>query len=79
MVPVEKAGRDWLFVPILAVCALTITSLVSVLAVHLYKNRRHSYKSNLPEVIDSIEGKQCAVYEVGTSFDSLNTNYNVKF
>ncbi|KAI1721237.1 protein-tyrosine phosphatase domain-containing protein [Ditylenchus destructor] len=63
VVPVEKAGRDWLFVPILAVCALTITSLVSVLAVHLYKNRRHSYKSNLPEVIDSIEGKQCAVYE----------------
>lgn len=63
VVPVEKAGRDWLFVPILAVCALTITSLVSVLAVHLYKNRRRSYKSNLPEVIDSIEGKPCAVYE----------------
>jgi Flp pilus assembly protein TadB len=62
---VEKAERDWLFVPILAVCALTIASLVSVLAVHMfYRNRRHSYKSNLPEVIDHIEGKACTVYEV---------------
>uniref|UniRef100_A0A915DPI8 Tyrosine-protein phosphatase domain-containing protein n=1 Tax=Ditylenchus dipsaci TaxID=166011 RepID=A0A915DPI8_9BILA len=35
VVPVERAERDWLFVPILAVCALTIASLVSVLAVHM--------------------------------------------
>ncbi|CAD5223188.1 unnamed protein product [Bursaphelenchus xylophilus] len=62
VVPVEKSGRDWLFMPILAICAFTITSLVAVLAVHLIRNRRRSYKgSNFPEVVDCLDGK--ASYE----------------
>ncbi|CAD5217157.1 unnamed protein product [Bursaphelenchus okinawaensis] len=62
VVPVEKSGRDWLFMPILAICAFTITSLVGVLAVHLIRNRRRNYKgSNFPEVVDCLEGK--ASYE----------------
>jgi protein tyrosine phosphatase len=56
VVPVEKNERDWLFFPILFICAFTITTLISVLAVHLVKNRRRTYRENLPEVIDTIEG-----------------------
>uniref|UniRef100_A0AC34RF79 Receptor-type tyrosine-protein phosphatase N2 n=1 Tax=Panagrolaimus sp. JU765 TaxID=591449 RepID=A0AC34RF79_9BILA len=63
-VPVERSDRDWLFTPILAICAFTITTLVVVLAVHFIKNRRRLIKSNLPEVIDSLEGgKSVAAYE----------------
>jgi len=50
----------------MAICALTITSLLSVLAVHIYKNKRTHTKFNksyLPEVIDHLEGKPSAVYE----------------
>lgn len=32
-VPVESSDRDWMFMPVLFVCAFTITALVSVLAV----------------------------------------------
>ena len=63
-VPVERSDRDWLFIPILAICALTIMTLISVLAVHLVKNRRNNnFKSNLPEVIDNLEGKAATAYE----------------
>jgi protein tyrosine phosphatase len=63
-VPVERSDRDWFFVPILGICALTIMTLISVLAVHLIKNRRNSnFKNNLPEVIDNLEGKAATAYE----------------
>lgn len=57
VVPVEKSGRDWLFLPILMVCAFTISSLIVVLAVHLVRSRRRNYRNNLPEVLDCIDGK----------------------
>jgi len=64
VLPVEKNERDWLFFPILFICAFTITTLVSVMAMHLVKNRRRTYRENLPEVIDSIEGgKATYAYE----------------
>lgn len=62
--PVERSGRDWLFMPILTVCAFTITSLIVVLAIHLYRNRRRSYKGNLPEILDHLNGKTSTAYEV---------------
>lgn len=65
VVPVEKAERDWMFLPILAVCAFTIASLISVLTVHLYRNRRRAYQYNLPTDIDHLEsGKTSTLYEV---------------
>ncbi|KAI6171328.1 Receptor-type tyrosine-protein phosphatase N2 [Aphelenchoides bicaudatus] len=63
VVPVERSGRDWLFMPILTVCAFTITSLIVVLAVHMYRNRRRSYKGNLPEILDHLNGKTSTAYE----------------
>lgn len=38
----ERSQRDWLFAPIMAVCALTICTLVTVLAVNLFRMRRRS-------------------------------------
>jgi receptor-type tyrosine-protein phosphatase N len=49
--------------PILTVCAFTITSLIVVLAVHMIKNRRRSYKGNLPEILDHLNGKTSTAYE----------------
>ncbi|KAI6188448.1 Receptor-type tyrosine-protein phosphatase N2 [Aphelenchoides besseyi] len=63
VVPVERSERDWLFYPILTVCAFTITSLIVLLAVHVVKNRRRPYKSNFPEVVDHLEGKASTAYE----------------
>ncbi|KAI6235178.1 Receptor-type tyrosine-protein phosphatase N2 [Aphelenchoides besseyi] len=63
VVPVERSERDWLFLPILMVCAFTITSLIIVLAVHVIRNRRRPYKSNFPEVVDHLEGKASTAYE----------------
>ena len=31
--PVESTDRDWIFMPVLFICAFTITALLSVLAV----------------------------------------------
>lgn len=47
--------------PILGICAFTITTLFVVLAVHLIKNRRKTFKSNLPDVIDNLEGGKSAI------------------
>jgi len=63
VVPVESSKRDWLFMPILTVCAFTVTSLIVVLAVHMYRNRRRSFKGNLPEILDHLNGKTSTAYE----------------
>ncbi|KAL3116078.1 hypothetical protein niasHT_007378 [Heterodera trifolii] len=41
VVPVERSQRDWLFVPIMAVSAMTIFTLLVVLAANLVRMRRH--------------------------------------
>ncbi|CAJ0597157.1 unnamed protein product [Cylicocyclus nassatus] len=61
-VPVESSARDWMFMPVLFVCAFTITALLSVLAVHLVKQRRHYYNNNIQN-IDDIEGKSSLAYQ----------------
>ncbi|VDM82498.1 unnamed protein product [Strongylus vulgaris] len=61
-VPVESSDRDWMFMPVLFICAFTITALVSVLAVHLMKNRRY-YNNNITHNIDDIEGKSSLAYQ----------------
>ncbi|VDK55444.1 unnamed protein product, partial [Cylicostephanus goldi] len=48
--------------PVLFVCAFTITALLSVLAVHLVKQRRHYYNNNIQN-IDDIEGKSSLAYQ----------------
>lgn len=64
VLPVERNERDWLFYPILTVCAFTLTSLAVVLAVQMIKSRRRSYRGNLPEILDSLNGKASTAYEV---------------
>lgn len=55
----ERSQRDQLFVPILAVCALTICALLSVLAASLITRRRHKAGSGplLPQTVDQTDGK----------------------
>ncbi|EYB86806.1 hypothetical protein Y032_0273g999 [Ancylostoma ceylanicum] len=61
-VPVESSDRDWMFMPVLFICAFTITALVTVLAVHLVKNRRY-YGSNITHAVDDVEGKSSLAYQ----------------
>ncbi|KAL6725933.1 hypothetical protein Aduo_007953 [Ancylostoma duodenale] len=61
-VPVESTDRDWMFMPVLFICAFTITALVTVLAVHLVKHRRY-YGSNITHAVDDIEGKSSLAYQ----------------
>ncbi|WKY02389.1 hypothetical protein Q1695_015997 [Nippostrongylus brasiliensis] len=63
-VPVESSDRDWMFMPVLFICAFTITALVSVLAIHLTKNRRH-YANNIMHAggDGDIEGKSSLAYQ----------------
>jgi protein tyrosine phosphatase len=63
VLPVERSGKDWLFIPILTVCAFTLTSLIVVLGVHMFRNRRRSFKDNLPEILDHLNGKTSTAYE----------------
>jgi protein tyrosine phosphatase len=65
VVPVERSGRDTLFFPIIAICAFTITSLLTVLAVQFVKNRRRSsFKYDIPPMVDGMEnGKASTLYE----------------
>lgn len=60
--PVESTDRDWIFMPVLFICAFTITALLSVLAVHFVRQRRH-YKNNLAAMTENIEGKGSLAYQ----------------
>ncbi|KHJ80826.1 hypothetical protein OESDEN_19494, partial [Oesophagostomum dentatum] len=63
-VPVESTDRDWMFMPVLFICAFTITALVAVLAVHLAKHRRYYYNSNITHIApEDIEGKSSLAYQ----------------
>ncbi|KAJ1363786.1 hypothetical protein KIN20_023721 [Parelaphostrongylus tenuis] len=61
-VPVESSSRDWIFMPVLFICAFTITTLVTVLAVHVMKNRRY-YVNNVIHAKDDLESKSCLAYQ----------------
>ncbi|KAK6745777.1 hypothetical protein RB195_012098 [Necator americanus] len=61
-VPIESSERDWMFMPVLFICAFTITALVTVMAVHLVKHRRY-YGSNITHAADDIEGKSSLAYQ----------------
>lgn len=61
-VPVESSDRDWIFMPVLFICAFTITTLVTVLAVHVMKNRRY-YANNIIHAKDDLESKSCLAYQ----------------
>uniref|UniRef100_A0A0K0FXV4 IA2 (inferred by orthology to a C. elegans protein) n=1 Tax=Strongyloides venezuelensis TaxID=75913 RepID=A0A0K0FXV4_STRVS len=71
IVPVAKAGSDWLFKPILLVCMATVTSLLIVLLTQVCKSRKKSpfVGGFYPEVIDHMDnlengkGKTCGTYE----------------
>lgn len=61
-VPIESSDRDWIFMPVLFICAFTITTLVVVLAVHVMKNRRY-YPNNILQAKDDLESKSCLAYQ----------------
>ncbi|CAJ0580938.1 unnamed protein product, partial [Mesorhabditis spiculigera] len=61
-VPVESTERDWLLMPLLFVCAFTIAALVSVLGVHVYRQKRY-YKSNITSVPGDFEAKAGSEYQ----------------
>nr|CDJ88416.1 Protein-tyrosine phosphatase domain containing protein [Haemonchus contortus] len=61
-VPVESSDRDWMFMPVLFICAFTITALISVMAVHLMKHRRF-YTTNITNGLHDIEGKNSLTYQ----------------
>ncbi|KAK0421229.1 hypothetical protein QR680_015124 [Steinernema hermaphroditum] len=63
VVPVQKSENDHLFMPILMICAFTITALISVMAVHMFRTRRRNFKFELPEIADHLEGKAQMAYE----------------
>uniref|UniRef100_A0A915BJU8 Uncharacterized protein n=2 Tax=Parascaris univalens TaxID=6257 RepID=A0A915BJU8_PARUN len=63
-VPVESEGRDGLFMPILVICAFTITALFTVLAVHQVKQRQRSRReAAIPELAEQVEGKPSTLYQ----------------
>lgn len=59
VVPVESSQRDRLFLPILAVCAITICALLSILAATLVGRARQNKSSLLPQTVD----KSSTAYE----------------
>lgn len=61
-VPVESTERDWLFQPVLFICAFTVMALLTVLGAHVYRSRRH-YSSNLAQMAEGIEGKNSHAYQ----------------
>uniref|UniRef100_A0A0M3K473 IA2 (inferred by orthology to a C. elegans protein) n=1 Tax=Anisakis simplex TaxID=6269 RepID=A0A0M3K473_ANISI len=64
VVPVESEGRDGLFMPILVICAFTITALFTVLAVHQIKQRQRNRRCTaITDVAEQIEGKPSALYQ----------------
>lgn len=68
-VPVESEGRDGLFMPILVICAFTITALFTVLAVHQVKQRQRNRRAAaIPELAEQIEGKPSTLYQVPLVF-----------
>ncbi|VDM39988.1 unnamed protein product [Toxocara canis] len=71
VIPVESNGRDGLFMPILLICAFTITALFTVLAVHQVKQRqRNNRAAAIPELAEQIEGKPSALYQTSDSIVS---------
>lgn len=61
VVPVERSRRDWLFMPIMAVCALTISTLVAVLAVNLVRMRQRRRDTPvLPQVLPGKKASETA-------------------
>jgi len=60
--PVESTDRDWIFMPVLFICAFTITALLSVLAVHFVRQRRH-YKNNLQHMSEGLAEKGSLAYQ----------------
>uniref|UniRef100_A0A914HCB8 Receptor-type tyrosine-protein phosphatase N2 n=1 Tax=Globodera rostochiensis TaxID=31243 RepID=A0A914HCB8_GLORO len=68
VVPVERSQRDWLFVPIMTVSALTICTLVAVLAVNLARMRRRRHDGPIvpkamPPGVDGGKEAGCSLYE----------------
>uniref|UniRef100_A0A914LN87 Uncharacterized protein n=1 Tax=Meloidogyne incognita TaxID=6306 RepID=A0A914LN87_MELIC len=61
VVPVERSQRDQLFIPILAVSAMTICALLSVLASTIIRRRRDSNKKMLPILPQTI-GQDDKIY-----------------
>ncbi|CAB3401344.1 unnamed protein product [Caenorhabditis bovis] len=60
--PVESSERDWLMMPLLFVCAFTITTLGLVAGMQFMKNRRH-YKDNIQQIADQLDGKTSFAYQ----------------
>ncbi|CEF68595.1 IA-2 ortholog [Strongyloides ratti] len=71
VVPIAKAGSDWLFKPILLVCMATVTSLLIVLLTQVCKTKKKNILAGgfYPEVIDHIDnlengkGRTSGAYE----------------
>lgn len=62
VVPVERSQRDQLFIPILAVCAMTICALLSVLASTIIRRRRDFNKKMLPILPQTIGQSDDKIY-----------------
>lgn len=62
--PVANNEQDWLFLPLLFISVFTITSLIGVLAVHMYKRRKGSnYAANIRQLADTVDGKSDKAYQ----------------
>ncbi|KAF7636356.1 hypothetical protein Mgra_00004137 [Meloidogyne graminicola] len=57
VVPVERSQRDQLFIPILAVCAMTICALLSVLASTIIRRRREYNNKKLIPILPQTIGQ----------------------
>uniref|UniRef100_A0A1I7TB31 Tyrosine-protein phosphatase domain-containing protein n=2 Tax=Caenorhabditis tropicalis TaxID=1561998 RepID=A0A1I7TB31_9PELO len=60
--PVESSERDWLLMPVLFVCAFTVTALGLVAAVQIARSRRH-YKDNIQQIAEQLDGKTSFAYQ----------------
>lgn len=60
--PVESSERDWLLMPVLFVCAFTVTALGLVAAVQIARSRRH-YKDNIQQIAEQLDGKNSFAYQ----------------
>jgi len=64
-VPVESVERDWLLLPLLFVCAFTVSALLAVLAVQAIRSRQrfnHASTANI-DLLSSIDGKPSMAYQ----------------
>lgn len=58
----ESSERDWLLMPVLFVCAFTVTALGLVAAVQISRSRRH-YKDNIQQIAEQLDGKTSFAYQ----------------